>query len=89
MLEEAVAYAKTQEDQNLRLLAMCLAMTVMRAELGALHERDQASVNQLIAEVEGDRAELAKKARESERTREAPVPPALGQKVQTGGAVEA
>ena len=64
---EAVAYAKTQDDPKIRLLAMRVVSSIVRTELAILHEQDLAAVDELVAEVEGDRDDLAKKAGEGTR----------------------
>jgi len=66
-LEEAIAYAKSQEDPELRLLAMRLATALMRTELAILHEQDAAAVDELLEELEVRRRELATRAKERNR----------------------
>jgi hypothetical protein len=66
-VQDAVAYAKVQDDPELRLLAMRVASNVMRTELAILHDQDQAAVDEFLEATEDDRDELAKKTQESTR----------------------
>ena len=60
---EAIKFAKAQEDPELRLLAMRVVSSLIRTELAILHEQDQAHVDELVAEVEAMRSELAEKVK--------------------------
>jgi hypothetical protein len=62
-VEEAVKFAKAQEDPIVRLLAMRVVSSLIRTELAILHEQDQAYVDELVAEVEANRRELETKIR--------------------------
>ena len=68
---ETIKFAKAQDDAMLRLLAMRVVSSLVRTELAVLHEQDRAAVDELLAELESDRGELAKKARESTRNKTA------------------
>ena len=60
---EAIKFAKAQDDPELRLLAMRVVSSLIRTELAILHEQDQAHVDELVAEVEVLRSELAEKVK--------------------------
>jgi hypothetical protein len=66
-IQEAIKFAKAQEDPELRLLAMRVVGYLIRTELAIQHEQDQAAVDALFMELEGLRDELAKKARERDQ----------------------
>jgi hypothetical protein len=62
-LQEAIKFAKAQEDPELRLLGMRVVGYLIRVELAIQHEQDQAAVDDLFIELEAARDELAKKAK--------------------------
>ena len=62
-IQEAIKFAKAQEDPELRLLAMRIVGYLIRTELAIQHEQDQAAVDDLFIELEALRDELAKKVR--------------------------
>ena len=62
-LQEAIKFAKAQEDPELRLLAMRVVGYLIRTELAIQHAQDQAAVDDLFIELEAARDELAKKVR--------------------------
>jgi len=66
-LQEAIKFAKAQEDPELRLLAMRVVGYLIRVELAIQHEQDQAAVDDLFIELEAARDELAKKAKAGSR----------------------
>lgn len=62
-IQEAIKFAKAQEDPMLRLLAMRVVGYLIRTELAIQHEQDQAAVDELFMELEAARDELAKKVK--------------------------
>jgi len=66
-IQEAIKFAKAQEDPELRLLAMRVVGYLIRTELAIQHEQDQAAIDELYNELEAARRELAQKARASGR----------------------
>lgn len=66
-VQEAIKFAKAQEDPEVRLLAMRVAAYLMRTELAIQHEQDQAAVDELYNDLEAARRELAQKVRASGR----------------------
>jgi hypothetical protein len=62
-LQEAIKFAKAQEDPELRLLAMRIVGYLIRVELAIQHEQDQAAADDLFIQLEALRDELAKKVR--------------------------
>jgi hypothetical protein len=66
-IQEAIKFAKAQEDPELRLLAMRVVGYLIRTELAIQHEQDQAAVDELYNELEAARDELAQKVRTSGR----------------------
>lgn len=62
-IQEAIKFAKAQEDPELRLLAMRVVGYLIRTELAIQHEQDQAAVDDLFIELEAARDELAKKVK--------------------------
>jgi hypothetical protein len=61
-LGEAIVYAKTQSDPELRLLSMRVVTALMRTELAILREQDAAEVDELFRELEERRREYVEKA---------------------------
>jgi hypothetical protein len=70
-LQEAIKFAKAQEDPDLRLLAMRIVGYLIRVELAIEHEQDQAAADDLFIQLEGLRDELAKKVRSRAETKSA------------------
>jgi len=66
-IQEAIKFAKAQEDPELRLLAMRVVGYLIRTELAIQHEQDQAAVDELYNKLEAVRDELAQKVRTSGR----------------------
>jgi hypothetical protein len=66
-LQEAIKFAKAQEDPDLRLLAMRVVGYLIRVELAIQHEQDQAAIDELYNDLEAARRELAEKVRASGR----------------------
>lgn len=66
-IQEAIKFAKVQEDPELRLLAMRVVGYLIRTELAIQHEQDQAAVDGLFLELEALRDELAKKVKAGNR----------------------
>ena len=66
-LQEAIKFAKAQEDPELRLLAMRVVGYLIRVELAIQHEQDQAAIDELYNDLEAARRELAQKVRASGR----------------------
>lgn len=62
-IQEAIKFAKAQEDPELRLLAMRVVGYLIRTELAIQHEQDQAAVDALFLELEALRDEFAKKVK--------------------------
>ena len=62
-IQEAIKFAKAQEDPELRLLAMRVVGYLIRTELAIQHEQDQAAVDDLFIELEAARDELEKKVK--------------------------
>ena len=62
-IQEAIKFAKAQEDPELRLLAMRVVGYLIRTELAIQHEQDRAAVDDLFMELEAARDELAKKVK--------------------------
>jgi hypothetical protein len=62
-LEEAMAYAKTQSDPELRLLAMRVVTALMRVELAILDSQDKAAVDELFRQLEERHREYVAKAK--------------------------
>ena len=62
-IQEAIKFAKAQEEPELRLLAMRVVGYLIRTELAIQHEQDQAAVDDLFIELEAARDELAKKVK--------------------------
>jgi hypothetical protein len=66
-VQEAIKFAKAQEDPELRLLAMRVVGYLIRTELAIQHEQDQAAVDELYNDLEAARRELAQKVGSSGR----------------------
>jgi predicted DNA-binding protein (UPF0251 family) len=66
-VQEAIKFAKAQEDPELRLAAMRVVGYLIRTELAIQHEQDQAAVDELYNGLEAARRELAEKVRASRR----------------------
>jgi len=66
-VQEAIKFAKAQEDPELRLLAMRVVGYLIRVELAIQHEQDQAAIDELYNDLEAARRELAQKVRASGR----------------------
>jgi hypothetical protein len=66
-IQEAIKFAKAQEDPELRLLAMRVVGYLIRTELAIQHEQDQAAIDELYNDLEAARRELAQKVRTSGR----------------------
>ena len=62
-IQEAIKFAKAQEEPELRLLAMRVVGYLIRTELAIQHEQDRAAVDDLFIELEAARDELAKKVK--------------------------
>jgi hypothetical protein len=66
-IQEAIKFAKAQEDPELRLFAMRVVGYLIRTELAIQHEQDQAAVDELYNDLKAARDELAEKVRASGR----------------------
>ena len=64
-IQEAIKFAKAQEDPELRLLAMRVVGFLIRTELAIQHEQDQAAIDELYNDLKAARDELAEKVRAS------------------------
>jgi hypothetical protein len=62
-IQEAIKFAKAQEEPELRLLAMRVVGYLIRTELAIQHDQDHAAVDDLFIELEAARDELAKKVK--------------------------
>jgi len=62
-IQEAIKFAKAQEEPELRLVAMRVVGYLIRIELAIQHEQDRAAVDDLFIELEAARDELAKKVK--------------------------
>jgi hypothetical protein len=70
-LQEAIKFAKVQQDPELRLLAMRIVGYLIRVELTIEHEQDHAAVDDLFIELEALRDELKKKVQSRAPTKPA------------------
>jgi len=70
-IQEAIKFAKAQEDPELRLLAMRVVGYLIRVELAIEHEQDQAAADDLFIQLEALRDELAKKVQSRAQTKSA------------------
>ncbi|MGA2971890.1 MAG: hypothetical protein ABSE39_04600 [Candidatus Bathyarchaeia archaeon] len=62
-VQAAVTYSKTEEDSEMRLLALRVANGLMRTELAILKHQDDAFVDALLEELGADADGLAAKTR--------------------------
>ena len=70
-LQEAIKFAKDQEDPELRLLAMRIVGYLIRVELAVQHEQDHAAADDLFIELEALRDELKKKVQSGAQAKSA------------------
>ena len=70
-IQEAIKFAKAQEDPELRLLAMRVVGYLIRTELAIEHEQDQAAAEDLFIQLVALRDELAKKVRSRDQAKSA------------------
>jgi hypothetical protein len=70
-IQEAIKFAKAQEDPGLRLLAMRIVGYLIRVELAIQHEQDQAAAEDLFIQLEALRDELAKKVQSRDQAKSA------------------
>jgi hypothetical protein len=70
-LQEAIKFAKAQEDPELRLLAMRIVGYLIRVELAIQHDQDVAAADDLFIQLEALRDELAKKVHERDQAKPA------------------
>ena len=70
-IQEAIKFAKAQEDPGLRLLAMRIVGYLIRVELAIQHEQDQAAADDLFIQLEALRDELAKKVQSRDQAKSA------------------